>query len=83
LKRSELPGTGDAEAVAFADHDAKRERHFGQERAHEIDRRGQPVPLDFAHHFQPVGSAGVGCSRIGERLDDDLEEQRFSSCARR
>ena len=76
LKLPELLGSGDAEAVALANHHAEGKRDFRLERAHEIERRGQPVALDLAHQFQPVGSAAVCGSRIGERLDDDLEEQR-------
>ena len=54
LQRDELTRAGDAEAVALAHHDAKRQGRGGDDPADQIERRGQPVALDFTDDFQPI-----------------------------
>ncbi len=82
LKFPELFGSRDPEAVALAHHHAERKRHLHLKRAHEIERGGQPVTLDLAHDLEPVGAAGMGFSRVSDRLDDDLEQQGLTLPAR-
>ena len=82
LQRDELTRAGDAEAVALAHHDAKRQGRGGDDRADEIERRRQPVALDLTDDFQPIGAAGFGFLGVGDRLDDDFESEREAEYVR-